>query len=188
MRDMARALVDAGTLREGSARDGEHLAGPVVRGGGHARALPVAARVDGPHAAAAGFAAARQRGARDGRPRRGDHAVGRARDQGADPDVTSTGDAKAKARAVADVRELGLGRFLGAAISKAHAGTSTDKVFSKAAWELVTPLVLVRMRAALAVDPARVAVDVVLFLPDRHAVLHFVDDVAARRERLGAMP
>src|SRR6185312_13975191 len=44
--------------------------------------------------------------------------------------------------------------------------------------------VLRRRRAALAVHPARVAADVVLLLPDRHAMLHFIDDVAAREERL----
>ena len=49
-------------------------------------------------------------------------------------------------------------------------------------------IVAVRCRAALAVHPAGVAVHVVLFLPDRHAVFHFIDDVAARGERFGAMP
>lgn len=47
-----------------------------------------------------------------------------------------SGDAKAKARAVADVRQLGLGRFLSAAFSKVTRG-NTDKLFSKAAWDLV---------------------------------------------------
>jgi hypothetical protein len=47
---------------------------------------------------------------------------------------------------------------------------------------------LVRLSAALAIDPAGVAVLVVLFLPDRHAVFHFVDDVAAGSEGFGAMP
>src|SRR5919109_3017336 len=41
--------------------------------------------------------------------------------------------------------------------------------------------------AALAVDPAGVAVDVVLLLPDGHAVLHFIDDEAAGAEGLVAM-
>ena len=41
--------------------------------------------------------------------------------------------------------------------------------------------------AALAVHPARVAARVVLLLPDRDAVLDLVDDVAARREGLGAV-
>ena len=36
-----------------------------------------------------------------------------------------------------------------------------------------------------AVDPTRVAVDVMFLLPDRDAVLDLVDDVAARGERLG---
>jgi hypothetical protein len=48
-----------------------------------------------------------------------------------------SGDAKAKARAVADVRELGLGRFLPAAFSKVTRG-NTDKRFWKAAGELAT--------------------------------------------------
>ena len=41
--------------------------------------------------------------------------------------------------------------------------------------------------AALAVDPARVAVVVVLLLPDRHPVLDLVDDVAACAKRFVAM-
>ena len=47
-----------------------------------------------------------------------------------------SGDPKAKARAVADVRALGLGRFLYPAISKATAG-ETNEAVSKAAWELL---------------------------------------------------
>ena len=42
-------------------------------------------------------------------------------------------------------------------------------------------------RAALAVDPAGVAVRVMLLLPDRHAMFHFVDDVTAGREGLAAV-
>lgn len=38
--------------------------------------------------------------------------------------------------------------------------------------------------AALAVHPTRIAIDIVLFLPDRHPMLHFVDDVATGTERL----
>ncbi len=41
--------------------------------------------------------------------------------------------------------------------------------------------------AALAVDPSGVAGDVVLLLPDRHAVLDFVDDEAAGLKRFAAM-
>src|SRR5215469_13482565 len=41
--------------------------------------------------------------------------------------------------------------------------------------------------AALAVHPARIAIHVVLFLPDRQAVLDLVDDVAAGAEGLVAM-
>jgi len=39
-----------------------------------------------------------------------------------------------------------------------------------------------RRRAALAVDPTRVTVDVVLLFPNRHTMLHFVDDVATGLE------
>ena len=46
---------------------------------------------------------------------------------------------------------------------------------------------LVRMGAALAIHPAGIAVDVVLLLPDRHAMFHFVDDEAAGAKRLVAM-
>jgi hypothetical protein len=46
-----------------------------------------------------------------------------------------SGDAKAKGRAVADMRALGLGRFLQAAVSKVTTG-ETDEAVSKAAWEL----------------------------------------------------
>src|SRR4051794_5442689 len=41
--------------------------------------------------------------------------------------------------------------------------------------------------AALAVDPARVTVFVMLLFPDGHAVFDFVDDVSAGRESLGAV-
>src|SRR5580704_12589399 len=44
-----------------------------------------------------------------------------------------------------------------------------------------------RAGAALAVDPAGVAVEVVLFLPDRHALLDLVDDVAGRKKCLVAV-
>ena len=44
-----------------------------------------------------------------------------------------------------------------------------------------------RGSATLAVHPTEVAVGVVLFLPDRHAVLDLVDDVAARGEGLVAV-
>src|SRR5690606_14809874 len=44
-----------------------------------------------------------------------------------------------------------------------------------------------RRGAALAVHPAGVAVDVMLLLPDRQPVLHFVDDVAAGAKGLVAM-
>src|SRR5579871_6255752 len=43
---------------------------------------------------------------------------------------------------------------------------------------------LVGMRAALAVDPARIAVVVVLLLPDRDTMLDFIDDVATGLESL----
>ena len=46
---------------------------------------------------------------------------------------------------------------------------------------------LVRMAHTLAVDPARIAIDVVLLLPDGHAVFDFIDDVAAGAKRLVAM-
>ena len=49
---------------------------------------------------------------------------------------------------------------------------------------VVVMRVLGRGGAALAVHPTRVAVDIVLLLPDRDAVLHLVDDVAARPEGL----
>src|SRR5580658_1943201 len=49
----------------------------------------------------------------------------------------------------------------------------------------VSVLMIVRGQGALlAIHPARVAVSIVLFLPDRHAVLHLIDDVAAGGERL----
>ena len=97
----------------------------------------------------------------------------------------STGDARrrrARSRRVARSSRAVPGR-------RGHAshGRGADKLFVRSAQSWFRPLVLVRMRAALAIDPARVAVDVVLFLPDRHAVLHFVDDVAARGECFGAM-
>ena len=41
--------------------------------------------------------------------------------------------------------------------------------------------------AALAIHPARVAIFVVLFLPDRDAMFDFVDDVSTRAECLVAM-
>src|SRR6185369_8650018 len=44
-----------------------------------------------------------------------------------------------------------------------------------------------RVRARGTVHPARLAVAVVLFLPDRHALLGLVDDVAARVERGAAV-
>ena len=43
-------------------------------------------------------------------------------------------------------------------------------------------------RAAFAIDPSRIAIDVVFLLPDRNAVFHFVDDIAAGLERFVAMP
>src|SRR5690242_20496493 len=49
-------------------------------------------------------------------------------------------------------------------------------------------LVFTRRCAALAVDPSRVSVLVVLLLPDGHAMLHFIDDVPARAKRLVPMP
>src|ERR1700685_2001886 len=47
--------------------------------------------------------------------------------------------------------------------------------------------VMGRGRAALAIHPARITASIVLFLPDRHAMLHFVDDEAAGIEGLAAM-
>src|SRR5271156_1907417 len=47
--------------------------------------------------------------------------------------------------------------------------------------------VMGRGRAALAVHPAGIAASIVLFLPDRHPMLHFVDDEAAGIEGLPAM-
>src|ERR1700688_4271414 len=44
-----------------------------------------------------------------------------------------------------------------------------------------------RLRAALAVHPAGITAAVVLFLPDRHAMLHFVDDETAGVEGFAAM-
>lgn len=44
-----------------------------------------------------------------------------------------------------------------------------------------------RGSAALAIDPARVAVAVMLFFPDGDAVLDFIDDVAAGKKRFVAM-
>src|SRR5580658_2407077 len=44
-----------------------------------------------------------------------------------------------------------------------------------------------RRGAALAVHPTGIAVPVVLFFPDRHAMLHFIDDEAAGIECLAAM-
>src|SRR5882672_2593955 len=41
-----------------------------------------------------------------------------------------------------------------------------------------------RCGTALAIDPARITVEVVLFLPDRNAMLYFVDDVATGGKRL----
>src|SRR6185503_4871300 len=48
-------------------------------------------------------------------------------------------------------------------------------------------LMITRQCTPLAVDPAGIAIDVVFFLPDRHAVFHFIDDVAAGAEGLVAM-
>src|SRR5258708_27106750 len=53
---------------------------------------------------------------------------------------------------------------------------------------LVPVSVTGRRRAALAVHPAGIAASIVFFLPDRHAMLHFVDDEAAGVEGLSAMP
>src|SRR5260370_16470334 len=44
-----------------------------------------------------------------------------------------------------------------------------------------------RRRAALAVHPAGIAASIVFFLPDRHAMLHFVDDEATGVQPLSAM-
>src|SRR5712671_8146973 len=44
-----------------------------------------------------------------------------------------------------------------------------------------------RRREVLAVHPAGIAASIVFFLPDRHAMLHFVDDEAAGVEGLSAM-
>src|SRR5258707_9924268 len=44
-----------------------------------------------------------------------------------------------------------------------------------------------RRRATLAVHPAGITASIMFFLPDRHAMLHFVDDEAARLEGLAAM-
>src|SRR5262245_59472072 len=41
--------------------------------------------------------------------------------------------------------------------------------------------------APFAIDPARIAIEVVLLLPDRHAVLHFIDDVPAGGESFISM-
>src|ERR1700730_12122920 len=48
-------------------------------------------------------------------------------------------------------------------------------------------LVLRRRRAALAVHPAGIAASIVLFLPARHAMLHFVDDETTGIEGFAAM-
>src|ERR1700732_4017290 len=52
---------------------------------------------------------------------------------------------------------------------------------------IVLVSVVRRRRAALAVYPARITAAVVLFLPDRHAMLHFVDDETAGVEGFAAM-
>src|SRR5713226_77976 len=44
-----------------------------------------------------------------------------------------------------------------------------------------------RRRAALAVHPAGITAAIVLFLPDRHAMFHFVDDETAGFEGFAAM-
>src|SRR5712671_4185104 len=44
-----------------------------------------------------------------------------------------------------------------------------------------------RLRTPLAIYPARVAIDVVFLFPDRHAMFHFIDDVAAGFESFIAM-
>src|SRR5258708_37655525 len=57
---------------------------------------------------------------------------------------------------------------------------------------LVFMLVLVsvagRHRAALAVHPAGITASIMFFLPDRHAMFHFVDDEPAGVQGLAAMP
>jgi len=53
---------------------------------------------------------------------------------------------------------------------------------------IVSSRMVVRMlRATFAIHPAGVAVDVVLFFPDWHAMLYFVDDEAAGFEGFIAM-
>src|ERR1700731_2648569 len=52
---------------------------------------------------------------------------------------------------------------------------------------VISVLVLRRRRAALAVHPAGIAASIVLFLPDRHAMLHFVDDETTGIEGFSAM-
>jgi len=68
-------------------------------------------------------------------------------------------------------------------------------------WHVLRVLVLVRVRrrrgafmtvrrwrgATLAVHPAGITIDVVLFLPDGHAMFDFIDDEAAGAKRLVAM-
>ncbi len=49
---------------------------------------------------------------------------------------------------------------------------------------VIVRVIVWRGVAALAIHPARVAVDVVFLFPDRDPVLHFVDDEAAGLERL----
>src|SRR5882757_2681032 len=52
---------------------------------------------------------------------------------------------------------------------------------------VVTRVINARRGASLAVHPTGIAILVVLFLPDRHSMLDFVDDVSACSEGLGAM-
>src|ERR1700722_19941330 len=53
---------------------------------------------------------------------------------------------------------------------------------------MVVPVsVMRRRRAALAVYPARISAAVVLFLPDRHAMLHLVDDETTSIEGFAAV-
>src|SRR6266478_4638045 len=52
---------------------------------------------------------------------------------------------------------------------------------------LVPVSVTRRRRATLAVHPAGITAAIMFFLPDRHAMLHFVDDEAARLEGFAAM-
>src|SRR5579863_4098038 len=52
---------------------------------------------------------------------------------------------------------------------------------------LVLVSVIGHRRTALAVHPAGITASIVLFLPDRHAMFHFVDDEAAGVEGLSAM-